>query len=259
LLAACLAYGRVTQILASIRGALDRLSAGSRASPSRVLARAAPREIFHRLDGFKHRFTTGGEVASLLVAARRAVETQGSLERLFAGAVGQGDTTVLPALAVFVRRLRELAGGPEACATLLSSPEDGSACKRLNLFLRWMVRRDSVDPGPWAGIRPALLVVPLDTHLFRIAGRMGLTRRRQPNLRTALEITERFAEISPDDPVRYDFALTRFGINPTLRGSRSRPAFTLPAGPPVAPGSRSGPGRGQKQTQGSRSQRAAPP
>jgi len=90
-----------------------------------------------------------------------------------------------------------------------------------------------------------MLVVPLDTHLFRIAGVLGLTQRRQPNLTTALEITQRFAEISPDDPVRYDFALTRLGINPTLRG------LTLPAGLPALPGSRSGPGRGQRQTKAS--------
>jgi uncharacterized protein (TIGR02757 family) len=241
LLAASLAYGRVAQILASIRAALDGLSAGSKASPSSVLAGAEPREIFHRLEGFKHRFTTGREVASLLVGAKRAVEAHGSLERLFAGALGPRDLTVLPALAVFVRRLRQLAGGADACASLLSSPEDGSACKRLNLFLRWMVRRDAVDPGPWTGVPRALLVVPLDTHLFRIAGSLGLTRRRQPDLKTALEITKGFSEICPADPVRYDFALTRLGINPALR------SFRLPAGLPGAPGSPPAPGRGQTQ------------
>jgi uncharacterized protein (TIGR02757 family) len=217
LLAACLAYGRVTQILASIRAVLERLSAGPGASPAVVLARAQPGELFQRMEGFKHRFTEGREVAALLIGIKRAVEEEGSLERMFAKGMRPGDDTVLPALTVFVERLRGLAGRADACASLLSSPGDGSACKRLNLFLRWMVRQDAVDPGPWTGISPALLVVPLDTHLFRIAARMRLTQRRQPNLKTAIEVTRGFAGICPDDPVRYDFALTRLGINPACR------------------------------------------
>jgi uncharacterized protein (TIGR02757 family) len=218
LLAACLAYGRVAQILTSIRAVLDRLSAGPGASPAAALARIQPREIVQRMEGFKHRFTTGGEVASLLIGMIRLVDAHGSLERAFSDGLKPADDTTLPALTEFVERLRKLAGKADACASLLSSPRDGSACKRLNLFLRWMVRRDAVDPGPWTGIAAALLVVPLDTHLFRIAGNMGLTRRRQPDLKTAMEVTRGFARICPDDPVRYDFALTRLGINPACRG-----------------------------------------
>ena len=124
---------------------------------------------------------------------------------------------VLPALARFVERLRGSAGGEDACASLLSSPKDGSACKRLNLYLRWMVRRDAVDPGPWNRVPCSKLVVPLDTHLFRIAGKLGLTARRQPDLKTALEITKGFARFQPRDPVHYDFCLTRLGINPACR------------------------------------------
>jgi uncharacterized protein (TIGR02757 family) len=87
----------------------------------------------------------------------------------------------------------------------------------LNLYLRWMVRRDRVDPGPWRTVARARLVVPLDTHMFRIARALGLTRRRQADLKTAVEITQAFALHSPRDPVRYDFCLTRLGINPACR------------------------------------------
>ena len=80
-----------------------------------------------------------------------------------------------------------------------------------------MVRRDKVDPGPWQKVPQSKLVVPLDTHMFRIARSLGLTRRRQANLRTAVEITRAFAGHSPRDPVRYDFCLTRLGINPACR------------------------------------------
>jgi uncharacterized protein (TIGR02757 family) len=219
LLAATLAYGRVAQILASLRSVLDRLGAGR--SLVSAVEEATASELMQRLRGFKHRFTTGTEVASLLIGVRRATATFGSLERLFTIGMRITDTSVLPALAVFVERLREAAGGADACASLLSSPTDGSACKRLNLFLRWMVRKDAVDPGPWSSVSPSLLVVPLDTHLFRIAGKIGLTQRRQPDGKTAVEVTREFARICPDDPVRYDFALTRLGINPACRAAES--------------------------------------
>ena len=148
---------------------------------------------------------------------------------MFGAGLGTGDETVLPALSVFVDRLRELSGGTDAVASLLSSPEDGSACKRLNLYLRWMVRRDAVDPGPWTRVSQKLLVVPLDTHLFRIAARIRLTTRKQADLKTALEVTRRFALLRPDDPVRYDFCLTRLGINPACRALAGWP-FQRPPG-----------------------------
>ncbi len=143
----------------------------------------------------------------------------GSLEALFAAGMKRSHDTVLPGLEMFVEKLRRAAGGTGACPSLLSSPADGSACKRLNLYLRWMVRSDKVDPGPWRRVPRSKLVVPLDTHMFRIARALGLTRRRQANLATAIEITRAFARHSPRDPVRYDFCLTRLGINPLLDGS----------------------------------------
>ena len=95
---------------------------------------------------------------------------------------------------------------------MLPCPSRGSACKRLNLYMRWMVRRDDIDLGGWDRVPASKLVVPLDTHMHRIALAFGATRRKQANLRTALELTAAFRAIAPDDPVRYDFALTRFGI-----------------------------------------------
>jgi len=216
LLCACLAYGRVAQILASIGRVLDAMDGAVRA-PHVFLAEASDQEIKARLAGFKHRFTTGSEMAELLCGARRAIAAHGSLESLFVEGLSRSDETVLPALSRFVAGLREYAGGPKACPSLLSSPEDGSACKRLNLYLRWMVRRDAVDPGPWHAVPRAKLVVPLDTHMFRLATDLGLTTRRQADLKTALEITSGFARVSPRDPVRYDFCLTRLGINPACR------------------------------------------
>jgi uncharacterized protein (TIGR02757 family) len=211
LVAAGLAYGRVAQILTSVRRALAPLGP----SPRAFLDATASRRIERNYAGFRHRFTPGDEVSSLLVAVQRATVRHGSLEALFRQGLGPDDETVLPALTRFVDALRRFA--PRPCPSLLSSPADGSACKRLNLWLRWMVRRDAVDPGPWRGVDRAMLVVPLDTHLFRIGRALGLTRRRQPDLAAAIEITRGFARVSPRDPVRYDFSLTRLGIRPECR------------------------------------------
>ncbi len=222
LLSACLAYGRVAQILVSVDRVLDALGgigeapSGSQlnSSPRAALERASDRDLTEAFKRFRHRFTGGAEVAALLMAVRRALAEHGSLEAMFAAGIDPGDETVLPGLTRFVEGLRRHAGGTAACASLLSSPADGSACKRLNLYLRWMVRRDAVDPGPWHSVPAAKLVVPLDTHMFRISRALGLTARSTPTLKTAIEITAGFARFQPGDPVRYDFCLTRLGINP---------------------------------------------
>lgn len=228
LIAACLAYGRVAQILASVTRVLEAISGDTQGSPRSFLETATDREVARILPDFKHRFTPGSEVAALLLAVKRALAERGSLEALFSAGVGMKDETILPALTVFVDRLRALAGGAQACPSLLSSPADGSACKRLNLFLRWMVRRDQVDPGPWRSVSRARLVVPLDTHLHRISRQLRLTDRKQADLKTALEITRGFAGFNPRDPVRYDFSLTRLGINPACRDDDALCLLTAP-------------------------------
>jgi len=92
------------------------------------------------------------------------------------------------------------------------SPRDGSACKRLNLYLRWMVRKDGVDLGVWKRMDPAHLVIPLDAHIYTIARRVGLTRYRSPGWPMALDITRRLRKLDPRDPVKYDFAFHRMGL-----------------------------------------------
>ena len=205
-IASSLAYGRVAQIRKSVSAVLGLMGP----SPFRFLTTKSAGTVKKALSGFKHRFTTGEELAALFGSLRGILKKYGSLEACFVSGLSPDDETVLNALAAFVERIR--APMPDAGGMLLPSPTGGSACKRLNLFLRWMVRSDSVDPGVWSGVAPRLLIVPLDTHMHRIGLHMGATRRRQADLRTALEITDAFRKIIPDDPVRYDFALTRPGI-----------------------------------------------
>ena len=205
LIAACLAFGNVKQIAASVAGVLQKM--GSPSGFIRDTGYSPSRRIFK---GFRHRFAGAEELCDLLSGIARTLERHGSLRACFLQGFHHEDATVLPALTAFVDELR--AGSRRKRNYLLPSPADGSACKRLNLFLRWMVRRDEVDPGVWAPFPASKLVIPLDTHMHRTALALGLTRRKQADLRTALEATEAFRSISPEDPVRYDFALTRLAM-----------------------------------------------
>jgi len=206
LIASSLAYGRVAQILKSVSIVLDKMQG----SPRKFLLKSSDKAIRSAYSGFKHRFTTGDEMASMLISARGLIEEFGTLQECFLKAFNKDDETVLPALAAFVKRFN--GNDPDSKNSLLPSPDKGSACKRLNLFLRWMVREDAVDPGGWKGIHASKLIIPLDTHMYRICSSLNMTCRKPADMVTALEITDYFRKISPDDPVRYDFAITRLGI-----------------------------------------------
>ena len=206
LVASSLAYGKVAQIIKSVAAVLERMGS----TPAVFLQASSPRSLEMKLSGLKHRMTTGRDLARVLAGAKTVIERYGSLNTCFASKMNAGYETVIPALSSFVAEVSEESGG--SCEFHLPSPDGGSACKRLNLFLRWLVRKDEVDPGGWEGVPLSKLVVPLDTHMHKICYKYGLTARKQADLRAALEITARFREIAPDDPVKYDFALTRLGI-----------------------------------------------
>jgi len=214
LLASSLAYGRVAMILRNVGRVLGALG-----RPRDGLGSFSPEEFRRRLGPFRHRFATGEEVCRLLLGLSRVVARHGSLNACFLRHVGAEDETTLAALGGFVGELREAADGLDS--HLLPHPGRGSACKRLHLFLRWMVRHDEIDPGGWEGVVPSMLIVPLDVHLHRLCRALGLTARAAADGRTALAVTEAFRRFAPGDPVRYDFALTRLGIrgDATLEGA----------------------------------------
>jgi uncharacterized protein (TIGR02757 family) len=207
LVASSLAYGRVAGILKSVSTVLERMDP----SPSDFLLNSSFDFLRSTFADFKHRFTTGQELAAMLWDAKRLIEQYGSLHACFAACFNEKDDTVLTALSAFVGKFNTCSS-KNGNFSLLPSPSKGSACKRLNLFLRWMVRRDEVDPGGWNSVPTSSLIVPLDTHMHKICLRLHLTERRQADLGTAVDITRAFRKIVPEDPVRYDFALTRLGI-----------------------------------------------
>ena len=205
LVASSLAYGRVAQILKSVSRVLELMP-----SPADFLHRASLESLLETFGDFRHRFTTGKDVSMMLFGTKSVIKEYGSLYHCFTACLNDDDDTILPALSAFVDKL--IAGSDGCRNSLLPLPKKGSACKRLNLFLRWMVRRDDVDPGGWNGVPASKLIIPLDTHMHRISLGLGLTKRRQPDMRTAKEITAAFRTMVCDDPVKYDFALTRIGI-----------------------------------------------
>lgn len=147
---------------------------------------------------------------NLMLGIKQVVAAYGSLHACFLEGLKSTDETILPALTSFVRVLT----GTEirSVGHLIPLPEKGSACKRLNLYLRWMVRKDDVDPGGWTAVSATQLIIPLDVHMHRVGLGLGFTDRKQADMKTALDITAGFGRIVPEDPVRYDFSLTRLGI-----------------------------------------------
>jgi uncharacterized protein (TIGR02757 family) len=206
LIASSLAYGRVLQILKSVSTVLGRMNP----SPANFLVYSSTKEIISTFKDFRHRFTSGADMAYLLCGAKKIMEEYGSLYRAFTMNLKRDHETVLNALTGFVKAFFRFI--PQKENSLLPRPERGSACKRWNLFLRWMVRKDEVDPGGWEKIPTAKLIVPLDTHMHRIGLGLRFTERKQADMKAAMEITAAFRLIAPDDPVRYDFSLTRLGI-----------------------------------------------
>lgn len=202
LVASGLAYGRVAQILGSVGAVLEALGTSPSSLPENRLEGI--------LAGFRHRFTPDSDLVRAIRGALRIQREHGSLGGFVARAATEGG--ILEAQRRLVAGI--LGDGPPS--SLLSCPTRGSCCKRLNLWFRWMVRSDSVDPGGWAGIQASELLVPLDTHMWKIGRRLGFTGRNSPDLKAAMEITRGFGRVNPGDPVKYDFALTRFGIRSDL-------------------------------------------
>ena len=214
--AASLAFGRVASVLQSIE-ALLAVMGPAPAAYVRTFDAARERA---RLKSLGHRWIRGDDLTALMLVLRRMLRETGSIEEFFV----QGDEVTSPdvsgALDSFSLRalqtdLRPAYGRvpkkPGVCY-FFPRPSGGSACKRLNLFLRWMVRRDSIDFGVWTQVSPARLIVPLDTHVIRVGRCLELTRYTSPGWKMAADITAALRAIDPRDPVRYDFSLCHVGM-----------------------------------------------
>lgn len=204
LIAASLAYGRVEMIMKNVGRVLGTL--GSR--PRSWVETISKKDLNLVFKGFVYRFATQAHLICLIQGIQSVLRDFGSIEACLTAGMSDRDETVLPGLTFLYRHL-----DPEGrCGHLLADPAKNSACKRSHLFLRWMVRDDAVDPGGWTGVRPDQLMIPLDRHMYTAGTMLGFTRRKSADRKTCLEITSGFKQICPEDPVKYDFSLTRFGI-----------------------------------------------
>lgn len=207
LVASSLAYGRVSQIMKTVERVLSCLTE----QPHEFLLRNDKFDVVPA--DFKHRFTTAYDMNNLLKNVAEVLREYGTLEEFLRECLRISEGDKFGGLDEFSMRL---SSGKVGNFPLVTAPKDGSACKRLFLFLKWLVRKDEVDPGGWSVLKPKDLIVPLDTHMHHIAIHLGFTERMNADLRCALEITNRFRDFSPDDPAKYDFVLTRFGIRGLL-------------------------------------------
>lgn len=167
-----------------------------------------------RFLSFKHRTFNDTDTLYFLEFLQQYYRQHHSLEDAFSRHLMPGDTDVGNALAGFHRLFFSLPYAPERTRKHISTPERRSACKRLNMFLRWMVRSSAggVDFGLWRHISPAQLLIPLDVHVERVARNLGLLTRKATDWQAVLELTAALRSFDPEDPVKYDFALFGLGV-----------------------------------------------
>jgi uncharacterized protein (TIGR02757 family) len=233
LLTACLAYGRVDLFSRQ----LELVFAVMGPSPAAFVGDFELRRHARVFDEFIYRFNRPRDVVAFCLAARQLLERHGSLEKCFVACDPAARGPIGPALERFARAFLEAELGPvfpqggisRGYRHLFPLPSAGGPCKRLQLFLRWMVRREPPDFGLWTAVSPARLLIPVDTHIENMSRAIGLTRRRSRNWRMAEEITARLAALDPADPVKYDFALCHTRMAGDCRDRRD-PVVCPPCG-----------------------------
>jgi uncharacterized protein (TIGR02757 family) len=206
------AYGNVTQIINSLE-IIHRLFGDS---PTSFFEKFNPKEHKDFLISFKHRFYNGKDVEILFLIIKYILEEYESIKHLYLLYHFDQDKNVKNSLSFFSKNLLEIAerNGKISSGIMFMFPDPfkGSACKRMNLFLRWMVRKDDIDFGIWKSVRKNQLVIPVDTHIARISKELKLTKKKNVSWQMAEEITENLKKFDLYDPVKYDFAICHIGI-----------------------------------------------
>lgn len=217
LLASALAYGRVEIIVRSINTIIDVMDN----EPAEFIRDTSYDKKVKLLGEFKHRFNDGVDIAALLQAIDTIMQQYGTLEKCFCQCmdmfINDNDGQFKAALTSFTNIIKDngraYCGDRQSFEYLIPSPAKGSACKRMVMFLRWMIREnDGIDLGVWKFIPTSCLLVPVDTHVAQIARHYGLTSRTAADWKMAEEITDALRELDRDDPVKYDFALCHAGM-----------------------------------------------
>jgi uncharacterized protein (TIGR02757 family) len=225
LLASSFAYGNVKIILRNLETVFSKIGP----SPRRFVEQFEPEEGLQLFAGFKHRFNDSRDLCALLYAMRLMIAGSGSIEAYFCRGFDGRQDDISAALAAFSSSIQAFDYTPVFGSSappqdsyfrfLFPSPDSGSACKRLCMYLRWMVRpADGIDLGIWQSIPPAKLVIPVDAHIQRICRLLGFTARKQADWKMAREITAALRRLDPLDPVKYDFSICHLGISEGCSG-----------------------------------------
>ena len=226
LIASSFAYGNVN----SIKKSVEKILAVVTPSPRRFIELYDPAFCRNELAGFKHRFNDDLDVSALFLAIKTMIEQAGSIGDYFLRYYDKQAEDLTSCLVGFTSSILSMdysavygsKGIPPDSyfPFFFPSPTSGSACKRLCMFLRWMVRpADGIDLGLWKVIPPGKLIIPVDAHIQRISRFLGLTQRKQADWRMAQEITAALKTFDSDDPVKYDFSLCHLGISEGCRGT----------------------------------------
>lgn len=207
--AAILAWGQRTTIIANttkIMGWMDNAPHDFLLHHSEINRK--------RFTGFVHRTFNDTDLLYFIEFFTQYYKAHTSLEDAFASHIKKGDTDIGNALIGFHNHFFSLPYYPKRTMKHIATPEKKSACKRLAMYLRWMVRQDEngVDFGIWKKIQPAQLVCPLDTHVHRVAIGLGLLKRKQADWQAVIELTNKLKQFDPIDPVKFDYALFALGV-----------------------------------------------
>jgi uncharacterized protein (TIGR02757 family) len=221
-LSSCFAYGRVDVF----KGTIERLLSRMGASPYDFLLHLDIRKARRSFSGIRYRFNENEDILCLLFVLHSILEKDSSVETVFRKTYHRDDANIGDGLSGLMRTMLKIDTTkvygrnvrPAGYLQFFPSPVNGSACKRANLFLRWMIRDRDIDFGIWNGIPKNKLVIPLDTHIARISRCLGFTKRKSQDWKTAVEITEALKGLDQQDPLKYDFALCHHGISGMCKG-----------------------------------------
>ncbi|MEW6195949.1 MAG: TIGR02757 family protein [Bacteroidota bacterium] len=212
ILSSVFAYGNVKQIITT----LEKLHSAMSNKPYEFVMNFDVKRDAAKLNNIKHRFFSMSDIIKLFIALNKIYKVYGSLKYLFLLYYFEKDNSLKDAVSFFSKHLTDLiAGGSKpthAIKFMFPDPHKGSACKRMNLFLRWMVRNDDLDFGLWYEIPTSKLIVPVDTHVAKICKRLKLSKQKNVSWKMAEEITEQLKRFDPNDPVKYDFAICHIGM-----------------------------------------------
>ena len=217
LLAAAFAYGNVNLFKPVVR----RLLSAMGGSPFRFIRKFNIDRDCRLFAGIKYRFNENADIVAFFYVLHELLKKAGSVEAAFRKHYRNDDINIGNALIGLINDMLAIDTSPvygsnlkpPGLRQLITSPDKGSACKRMNLYLRWMIRDKDIDFGVWKDIPKDRLIIPLDTHIGRISRCLGLTGRASNDWKTAVEITASLKKLDPEDPLKYDFALCHQGIS----------------------------------------------